>query len=89
MRKASRWMSQDAKDRLEEQLQERYANLFEIVHARQIRQFYENGGRGDFKPAHADVHDEVSRIQQREQEKRRQDAAEDRADVARIFRELP
>lgn len=82
-------LTREHRDRLEEADSERYAALFEIVHARQIKQFYENGGRGDFKPAHADVHDEVRRIQEREQQKRAQDAAEDRADVAKLFKELP
>lgn len=64
------YLTQDQRDRREEAEAERYANLFETVHARHIRQYYENGGCGDFKPSHADVHDEVQRVLEAERRKR-------------------
>lgn len=69
------YLAQDQRDRREEAEAERYANLFETVHARHIRQYYENGGAGDYKPDGAAVHDEVGRIMEREKQRREEDAA--------------
>lgn len=60
-------MSTADRDRCEEAEAERYNTLYETVHVRMTREFYETGGTGDYKPDSAKVHSEVVRIMDREE----------------------
>jgi hypothetical protein len=81
-------MSAADRDRCEEEEAEVFDTLFETVHARMTREYYENGGTGDYKPEYAKVSAEVNRILDARQSAGAREAAEDRADVARMFSKI-
>jgi hypothetical protein len=82
-------MSAADRDRCEEEEQEFYDTVFEAVHARKVRQYYEDGGNDpDFKPSWQEIHIEVQRALDARQSAGAREAAEDRADVARMFSKI-
>jgi hypothetical protein len=81
-------MSAADREACEEAAAERYNTLYETVHVRMTREYYATGGTGDYKPEANKVHAEVTRIMDREEEAARREAAQDRADVARMFSKI-
>lgn len=60
MRSRFKNMNAADRDRCEEEEAERVAVLFETVHARMVREYYEEGGTDPtYKPAYAEVQRQV------------------------------
>lgn len=66
-----RAMTADQRERYQEGENERYNTLFEAIHARRLREFFEEGG-GDpeYKPDWAEIDREVKQVMQNEYVKR-------------------